>query len=173
MVFGWQTALDDMLAGAGYAARDATDMLAVRAADIAAPPPPVTCFDLWPPLAVEEDIWAEGGIGPERLAIMHRVSGPKTTLFSRAADRPAGAGFLAISEDVAMLHALEVAPRSRRQGLARTMVRAAAHWAETQGADRFAVLVTRANTAAQSLYASLGLEPVGHYHYRIKPGSGS
>jgi ribosomal protein S18 acetylase RimI-like enzyme len=48
------------------------------------------------------------------------------------------------------------------------MMRAGADWAVAQGADTLAVLVTRANTAAQGLYASLGLKPVENYHYRVK-----
>lgn len=170
MVLGHQTALDRTLAGLGYATRDETVALAAPTGQIAAPPPGVTCFDIWPPLAVQEEIWAEGGIGPARLAVMHRAQGPKTSLFGRTGDRPAATAFVAISDGIAMLHALEVAPRARRQGLASHMMRAAAHWGAESGADTFAVLVTRKNSPAQGLYASLGLKPVGHYHYRVKHG---
>ena len=48
------------------------------------------------------------------------------------------------------------------------MMRAGADWAGRHGATEFMVLVTRANDAAQRLYASLGLKPVGSYHYRAK-----
>lgn len=166
MVFSWQTALNAALDREGYATRDATDLLAAPVADIAAPPPPVTCFDVWPPLAAQDEVWATGGIGPARLAIMDRATGPKTSLFGRTKDRPAGTAFVAIHGDMAMLHALEVLPEARRNGLGRIMVRAAADWALSEGAGDFAVLVTRANSAAQALYASLGLDRVGHYHYR-------
>ncbi|MFW5881923.1 MAG: GNAT family N-acetyltransferase [Roseicyclus sp.] len=169
MVFGWQRPLDDRLAEAGYAVRDRTDMLAAPIADIAAPPPPVSCFATWPPLAVTEEIWAEGGVGPERVAVMQRVRGAKTSLLGRTADRPAGAAFVAVDPPWAMLHALEVRPGARRQGLARLMVRAAAHWAGGEGAEQLAVLVTRDNAPAQALYAALGLRAIGHYHYRAKP----
>ncbi len=168
MVFGWQAPLDRLLETEGYGMRDATDMLCSAVSRVAAPPPPVTCFDIWPPLAVQEDIWAAGGIGPARLAVMHRVPGPRTTIFGRIGDRPAGTAFVAVHRDVAMLHALEVSPGSRRRGLARTMVHAAAHWAERHGAAVFSALVTRENSAAQGLYASLGLAAVGQYHYRAK-----
>jgi ribosomal protein S18 acetylase RimI-like enzyme len=84
-------------------------------------------------------------------------------------DRPAGAAFVALDPPYAMLHALEVRPDARRQGLARIMVRAAARWAQAQGADHLAVLVTRENVAAQSLYARLGLRRAGGYHYRARP----
>jgi GNAT superfamily N-acetyltransferase len=169
MVFGWQTPLEDRLVRAGYRPRDATDMLLGPIADIAAPPPPVSCFDIWPPLAVTEEIWAEGGIGPARLAVMHRAAGPRTSLLGRIGDRPAGAAFVALDGPLAMLHALEVRPQSRRQGLARLMVRAAAQWAGDQGARELAVLVTQANAPARRLYAALAMDAVGHYHYRVRP----
>ncbi|AHM03377.1 Histone acetyltransferase HPA2 [Roseibacterium elongatum DSM 19469] len=170
MVLGHQTGLDGLLEAEGYTTRDETVALTVAAADLAAPPPRVTCFDIWPPLAVQEEIWAQGGIGPARLAIMNRVTGPKTSLFGRIGDRPAGSAFIAIEDGVAMLHALEVAPRARRQGLAAHMMRAVAHWAEAQGAEIFAVLVTRKNSPALGLYTSLGMNPVGKYYYRVKLG---
>lgn len=169
MAFGWQDALDERLARAGYLSRDPTDMLLGPLSEIAEPPPPVSCFETWPPLAITEEIWAEGGIGPARLAVMGRAAGPKTTLLGRVADRPAGAAFVALDQPYAMLHALEVRPRARRQGLARIMVRAAARWAQAQGADALAVLVTQENTAARKLYAALGLKAAGHYHYRTRP----
>jgi GNAT superfamily N-acetyltransferase len=169
MVFGWQTPLDHALVAEGYSTRDETLVLAAPVADIAeARPPPVSCFEIWPPLAVQEEIWCEGGIGPARLAIMERATGPKTSLFGRIKDRPAGTAFIAVHGEVAMLHALEVIPSARRQGLARLMVRAAAAWAADHGARDFTVLVTAANDAAQRLYASLGLQPVEKYHYRVK-----
>ncbi|MBY6201483.1 GNAT family N-acetyltransferase [Maritalea mobilis] len=170
MVPGHQTGLDAVLEAEGYTTRDETVALAIAAGEMAAPPPRVTCFDIWPPLAVQEEIWAEGGIGPSRLAVMHRADGAKTSLFGRIGDRPAGTAFVAISDGVAMLHALEVLPRARRQGLAGHMMRAAAHWAAEQGAETFAVLVTRKNSPALGLYASLGMNPVGQYHYRVKSG---
>lgn len=168
MVFGGQSALDGKLCDAGYSPRDATDILTGRCDRIALAPPPVTCFEVWPPLAVQEEIWQSGGIGPERLAVMARADAPKTTLFGRIADRPAGTAFVAVHGDTAMFHALEVAAPARRKGLARIMVRAAAHWALGRGAACFAVLVTRENAAARGLYASLGLEAVEQYRYRAK-----
>jgi GNAT superfamily N-acetyltransferase len=168
MVFGWQTQLDRALSALGYSARDETLILAAPVADIAEPPPPVSCFEVFPPLAVQEEIWADGGIGAARLAIMARAAGPKTTLFGRINDRPGGTAFIAVQGRTAMLHALEVASSARRQGLARLMVRAGAAWAAGHGATDFTVLVTRANDPAQRLYASLGLKPVEKYHYRAK-----
>ncbi len=169
MVFDWQAPLDARLAAAGYAARDETVMLAGEAGRIAAEPPPVTCFETWPPLAVQEEIWAAAGIGPARLAVMARAAGPRTALLGRIDDRPAGTAFVAAHKGIAMVHALEIAPRARRKGLGRTMMRAAAHWALGHGAEVFATLVTRQNAAARALYAGLAMVPVGHYLYRTLP----
>jgi GNAT superfamily N-acetyltransferase len=166
MVLDHQTGLDQALTTRGFVARDATLGLLADCATLAAAPPAVTCFPSWPPLAIQEEIWADGGIGPARLAIMDRAKGPKISLFGRITDKPAGSAFVAVSDDIAMLHALEVAPEHRRKGLAAIMMRAAADWAQGQGATWFSVLVTRENQAAQGLYASLGFEPVGQYHYR-------
>jgi GNAT superfamily N-acetyltransferase len=168
MVLDHQTGLDARLAARGLVTHDDTVALSADTAAIATPPPPVTCFMTWPPLAIQTEIWAEGGIGPGRLAVMQRASEPRTSIFGRIDDRPAGSAFVAIHAGVGMLHALEILPRHRRKGLARTMIRAAADWATLEGAGRFCVLVTRRNTAAQGLYASMGFQAVGQYHYRTR-----
>ena len=161
--------LDAALAARGYIARDATQVYAADCARVAASPPPVTTFDVWPPLAVQAEIWAAGGIGPARLAVIRRAAGPKTTILGRINDRPAGTAFVAIHDRCAMLHALEVTARDRRQGLARWLTQACARWAAAHGAAHFTLLTTVANAGANALYASLGMEIVGRYHYRIHP----
>jgi len=166
MVLGHQTALDARLAARGLHLRDTTHAMTVPCAALAAVPPPVTCFATWPPLAIQAEIWAAGGIGPARLAVMDRAAGPKMSFFGRISDKPAGTAFAAIHERTAMLHALEIAPAHRRKGLGETMMRAAADWAQAEGAETFAVLVTGENQPAQGLYASLGFQAVGQYHYR-------
>jgi GNAT superfamily N-acetyltransferase len=170
MVPGTQTALDTRLAALGYARKDPTLALIADCAALAAPPPPVTCFEVWPPLAAQDEIWVRGGIGPDRLAIMQRVTGPRISLFGRINNHPAATAFVALQGDIAMLHALEVVDVARRQGLAGHVMRAAGQWALGQGARHFSVLVTRENLPAQGLYTSLGFQPVGHYHYRVNTG---
>ncbi len=161
--------LDQTLADQGYEVIDPVhiytcDPAQVGAADI----PAVTCFETETPLAIMQEIWAEGGIGPDRLAVMARAKGPKTYLLGRTQDRAAGTAFVAIHEGVAMLHALEVLQTFRGKGLGRYLMRAAARWAVRQGASELALLVTRKNVPANALYASLGMSVVGSYHYRIK-----
>ena len=165
-VLDTQPQLNAALEAHGYIARDATDILARPTKGLAAVPPPVTAFDIWPPLAIQREIWAAAGLHPARLAVMERVQGPKTSLLGRIKDKPAAAAFAALWRDVAMVHALEVAPAYRRLGLARHMMAAAAHWAEGSGATQIALLVTQDNTSAQAFYSSLGFQAIGRYHYR-------
>lgn len=161
-----EAALDAALAGRGYAIKDPVTLylLDTRSEGLSAPG---QVFAHWPPLAAQTEIWAAGGIGPERLAIMARVSGPKASLLARLGQEAASTGFVAAAGDIAMLHALETAGAFRRRGVGRAVVRAAAGWAARQGARSLAILVTRANTPANSLYAGLGAREAGGYHYRI------
>lgn len=171
MVLDTQITLDAALAARGYTARDRTVAMMIRAQDIAAAPPPVTAFTIWPPLAIQTEIWEAGGITAARRAVMHRAEYcKKTSLFGRIADKPAGAAYIGILHDTAMLHALEIAPAARRNGLAAHMMRAAAKWAADNGAEWLSILVTCENKAAQGLYTSLGMKPVGTYVYREKEG---
>lgn len=165
-----QAALDDELAALGYTVLDPTLIYASPVAELAQEPPHVSLFDIWPPLAIMREIWAEGGIGPARLAVMDRAAGPKTGLIARLSDRAVGCGFCAIHDRIAMLHAVEIAPAYRRQGAARTMLHGAAHWALGQGADWLTLAVTEANTPARALYEDAGLQLITRYHYRHLPG---
>lgn len=118
--------------------------------------------------AIMEEIWAQGGIGPARLAIMDRVKQPKQLLLSRAGDRPAGTAFVAIDQDVAMIHAVEVLPQYRRMGSAVLLMEVAARFAVERGAEWLTLAVTQENAPARTLYERLGMVETGRYHYRIK-----
>lgn len=163
-----QEGFDAMLADAGYREKDPSLLYTIDPRKIAEAPPPVTAFAIWPPLAIQQEVWRTGGIDTDRWAIMDRASTPKVSFLGRIDDKPAATGFVSIDRDIAVLHALEVLESFRRRGLARIMINAAADWALEQGALRLALLVTRANKAANALYTSMGFEAVGHYHYRIK-----
>jgi ribosomal protein S18 acetylase RimI-like enzyme len=163
-----EAALDATLEAQGYRIVDPVVILAGPVAALTDPPPPMTTFPIWPPLAIMRDIWAEGGVGAGRIAVMERVTAPKTAILGRINDRAAGTAFVALHDKTAMLHALHVLPGQRRQGIAAHMMQAAALWAQDQGAERFSVVVTAANAAALALYASLGMAIVGHYHYRMR-----
>ncbi|MCR9126368.1 MAG: GNAT family N-acetyltransferase [Rhodobacteraceae bacterium] len=163
-------ALDADLAARGY---DRIDPSTIRACPVELltdlPIPRVTVFSIWEPLAMMAEIWATGGIGPARLRVMARAPGPHTGFLARFADKPAGVGFAAVHDGVAMVHAVEILPHQRRRGMGRWIMRAAAIWAAEQGAETLAVICTDANTAANRLYASLGMTVVGQYHYRKHP----
>jgi len=170
MLRAGEGALDDMLAARGYVTKDITNVYAAPIATVATRrPPPVTSFEVWPPLAAQEEIWAAGGIGRGRLAIMDRALHPKTTLLGRLNDQPAGTVYVGIAANCAMIHALEIGMVHRRQGLAQYLTRAAAFWAQDHGADYLTLVTTQVNTAANALYTSLGMTLVGQYHYRRLP----
>ncbi|MFV2033530.1 MAG: GNAT family N-acetyltransferase [Halocynthiibacter sp.] len=165
-----EKALDDALAARDY---DIIDRVAIYLCPVAEltriSPPRLAAFQIFPPLQIMADLWAAGGIGAERLAIMARARGSKMALLARHNDRAAGVCFIGIHRDIAMLHALEVAPALRRQGVAVNIMRVAAQWAQNQGANWLSVIVTEQNTGANALYSSLGMKHVGHYHYRTEP----
>lgn len=167
MIRRGEEALDAALAARGYRVVDPVVIYHAPVADLATqPPPPISTFCLWPMLQIMRDLWAEGGVGPGRLAVMDRAAGPKTAILGRVNDRAAGVAFVAAAGTAAMLHALHVVPEQRRQGIAVKMMRAAAFWAQDQGISDLYLAVTEANAGARALYASLGMAIVENYHYR-------
>jgi GNAT superfamily N-acetyltransferase len=165
--------LDAALAARGYALVDPTVALSVpvgRLTDV--PIPRLTTFEIWEPLAIMEEIWDAGGIGPARRAVMARAE-TKTAIFARLKDKPAGTAFVALHDHIAMVHAVEVLAAFRRQGVAGWIMRAAAFWAQDKGATTIAVLCTRQNTAALALYSALGFTEGSGYHYRALETEGS
>jgi N-acetylglutamate synthase len=163
------TELDTNLADLGYIIKDPVNLYAAPIDLIATQrPPPVTCFEVWPPLETQKDIWGAGGISAGRIAVMDRAPHPKTTILGRKSDTPLGTAYVGFAHGCAMIHALEILVTGRRLGLARHMTQAAAFWAESQGAAYMTLVTTRANVGANALYTSLGMQVVGQYHYRIK-----
>lgn len=162
-------ALDAALEARGY---DMIDEVALYVAPVEVltdkAVPRVTCFCIWEPLAIMAEIWAKGGIGPARLAVMARAR-IKTGILSRWNEKPAGVAFVAVHDGVAMVHAVEVLAHQRKQGVAEWMMRAAAFWAVKQGAAHLAVLCVTANKPANAFYTKLGFTRIGTYHYRQHP----
>ena len=60
-----------------------------------------------------------------------------------------------------------VAPRARRQGLARRLTQSVCAWGASQGAAFAYLQVVATNQAALPLYAALGFETVYSYGYRM------
>ncbi len=167
MIRDGQDDLDAQLDARGYAIHDPVNAYVCPVETLMGEPvPPVTVIPVWEPLALMIDIWAEGGIGEGRIAVMHRAKGPKTGLIARWRDHPGGCAFVAIHNGVAMLHAVEILADQRNQGLGKWVMRRAAFWAAKQGATHVSVVCTHANAAANALYSSLGMTLVGRYHYR-------
>ncbi|MCP5036904.1 MAG: GNAT family N-acetyltransferase [Rhodobacteraceae bacterium] len=164
-----EEALDEMLAHHGYDIVDPVNIYAIPIEEMLVEKAPlVSGFQIWPPLAIMTELWEEAGINAGRRAVMERAPMPKTALFGRSDDQPAGVAFVAVQGGIAMLHALEVVPALRRLGTARNILLTAAAWAAENGAEVFSLIVTKGNHAANPLYASLGMRLVGHYNYRKK-----
>lgn len=170
LVRAWvdDTRLNVVLAAGGWQRFKPTAILSLPVAALTdRPVPAMTAFALWPPLAVQRELWAEGGIGPERQAVMERAPAPKAALMGRVKDRVAGSAFVAAHGPVAFLHAVEVTPALRRHGIGAALVRKAAQWAAGAGATTLALAVARENAGALALYRSLGFtEAVGYAYWR-------
>lgn len=158
-------ALDQALAARGYRLLDPVVAYAAPVTAFAAPSP-MAAFPHWPPLQIAALLWAEAGIGPARLAVMHRAAGPKTVLLARTSGRAVGVAFVALHGKIAMVHALDISAPFRRQGSAQNLLAAAAHWSADHGADSLSLVVTQANQPARALYERQGMVPLGSYHYR-------
>ncbi len=161
-------ALDAELNRRGYRLHDPVMLYAGETDALADPPaPPMTTFPHWPPMAIARDLWSVAGIGAARLAVMDRAQGAKSVVLGRQNDRAAGVAFVALHQTTAMIHAIEVVPAFRRLGVARNILQRAATFAQESGARTLALAVTTANQPARALYASLGMQAVGQYHYRV------
>ena len=159
--------LDAALDARGYAIKDPVHLYACATEAITGTGPnPNEIFHTWPPLSIQRDLWAEGGIGPGRVDVMARSQGPHTAFLARHKDQPAGVAFAAIHAGIAMIHALEVRTSQRRSGVGAQMMCAIAHWAQDKGAGNLALAVTKENFAANALYAKFGMSVVTSYHYR-------
>ncbi len=169
MITDKDAALDADLEARGYRMKDPVTMFACPVDTLAARDEKGLAAS-WvdEPLEIMKEIWAAGGIGQGRLAVMGRAKGPKTYLLGRVDDRAAGSGYVVMHGKIAMLHALEILPEHRRKGLGLAMTISAAAWAAKQGAETFSLIAITSNQAACGLYKHLGMQDVGHYHYRKK-----
>jgi len=167
MIRSGDAQLDAALEARGYQLSDPTQSYLFACRDLAMRAQGVT-YTHWPPLAIQKELWDQGGIGPARQDIMDRAAGPKASLLARLGQGVAGAGFVACAPNgLAMVHAVHVVPEDRRRGVARALMAAAADWAGRQGAQTLAVLVTIANDPANALYQGLGGTVGPGYHYRV------
>lgn len=169
MIRDGQQALDSLLMHHGYDIVDPVSAYMVPVKDLMDERPPRTvAIPATAPLAMQREFWASVGIGPERLNVMARVTGPKVYFISRWQDKPAGSAFLGMDNGIGMVHALEIARHQQRQGLGRWVMKRAAYWVHENGGTHLSAICTSANLAANGLYASMGMQLVGQYHYRMK-----
>ena len=164
-------ALDAALAARGFAVVDPSILYAAPARDLAAleTPEGVKTALVRARLALLDEIWDSGGVGPARRAVMARAPAPKTTIMARTDTAVAGVAFVAVSGEIAMIHAIEVRPEHRRKGGGRATLEGAARFALDNGAEALALAVTEENAPARALYARVGMTEAGRYHYRIAP----
>ena len=64
---------------------------------------------------------------------MDRVKTPKTTIFGRINAKPAAAAFVAVSNKIAMVHALVVDHKFQRQGMGKHVMQKLGHWPLKKG----------------------------------------
>jgi GNAT superfamily N-acetyltransferase len=172
-VRGGEQKLDALLEEHGYVMRDPVNIWAIDVARLTGEPiPRATAYTMWPPLELVREIWADGGVGEARQAVMERATCEKTAILARVGDYPGGAAYVGLHQGVAMVHALYVLPAQRRQGAGQLLIRAAAKWAQGHGAQVLSLIVTQGNHAANPLYTAMGMTLVGHYHYRVRPEEG-
>ena len=110
-------------------------------------------------------------VAPQHRATMARMLGSIAAPvgFASIEDREGPIGFalgVAEGEHVGLFDVL-VAPRARRQGLARRLTQSVGAWGRTQGARLAYLQVVSSNHAARPLYADLGFETVYSYAYRV------
>ncbi|MBK0401045.1 GNAT family N-acetyltransferase [Limibaculum sp. M0105] len=163
-----EEALDDALHARGYAVIDPVVIYCAPAVSIDdGADQTARVIRVETPLRIVDEIWAEGGIGPGRRAVMDRPAGPRAVLLARVEDRPAGVAFVAIDDGIAMIHAIEVGEVFRRKGAGGALLRGAARFALEHDAPWLALAVTEANAAAHALYEGLGMTVAARYHYRV------
>ena len=161
--------LDVALETRGYSIVDPSIIYICDILKLVSEPTPVAqTYQVWEPLEIMREIWQAGGIGDARVKVMDRVSGPKTGLLARDGDTVAGTAFVAIKDDIAMVHSVEVLQKNRRKGVARKLMAQAANWAKANGAIYMSLMTTKNNVPANKLYRSMNMEPTTTYHYRIK-----
>ena len=160
---------DAWLDAQGYDIVDPVTLYMAETSALAQPLKLTSAIPSWPPLAVQLDLWADGGIDAPRISVRERATGDKTSILGRHGDTPGGTVFVAAKGDIAMFHALEVAPAERRNGIGRILVTATANWAKSKDARWLTLAVTTANRPANSLYKTMGMTAVGGYHYRRAP----
>jgi GNAT superfamily N-acetyltransferase len=113
----------------------------------------------------------KGELPPVARAVL---TGPEQVRFASLTDAdgaPVAIGRGVVGDGHLQLGLIQVAPQARRRGLARQVIGALAGWAGTLGARRAYLQVEERNTAATTLYGSLGFTTHHSYFTRTAPKS--
>jgi len=168
MIKAGETGLDVALKKRGYYIVDPTNIWSISSKVLTMQQiPPVTAFSIFPPLAIQRELWIANGINASRIEIMDRVKTPKTTIFGRINAKPAASAFVAVANKMAMVHALIVDHKCQRQGMGKFVMQKVGDWADQLGSKSVVVLCTKKNQSANNFYKSLGMGVIGEYHYRL------
>ena len=168
MIKAGENSLDEALKKRGYYIVDPTNIWSISSKVLTMQQiPPVTAFSIFPPLAIQRELWIANGINASRIEIMDRVKTPKTTIFGRINAKPAASAFVAVANKMAMVHALIVDHKCQRQGMGKFVMQKVGDWADQLGAKSVVVLCTKKNQSANNFYKSLGMRVIGEYHYRL------
>ena len=117
---------------------------------------------------MQKNIWEQGEIERNRVAVMKRAEYAKTRLLMRWNNHTAGTAYIGIHNEIAMVHALEILPSQRLKGVGAIAMRNAAMWALAQNTPYISFICTKENKATNALYTSLRMLLVGGCYYRIK-----
>lgn len=120
--------------------------------------------DLWPEGSVEEHAGEIAafldGRAAEPLAVLVAEDGEGALVgLAELSIRPCAEGCL--TDRVAYLEGWYVAPRARRRGVGRALVRAAEEWARGQGCTELASDTAVDNETSAAAHRALGFEEVG------------
>ena len=161
--------LDYILEGLGYSLVDKPLVYGSKIAKMSPPcVPPMTVFNIWPPLRIMKDIWKIGGTTDSRMAVMARCKVRKTAILGRIENKVAGCAFISEYKGIAILQSLFVLPNYRRKGLAGFIISESVKWASYKESSYLALMTDKYNKEARGLYDSLGMTVIDNYHYRVK-----
>ena len=161
--------LDNILDRLGYSLVDKTVVYGSKIAKMSSPcVPPMTAFNIWPPLRIMKDIWEIGGTTDSRISVMERCKVRKTAILGRIENKAAGCAFISEYKGIAILQALFVLPSYRRKGLARFLISESVKWVSYAESAYLAIMTDKYNKEARGLYDSLGMKIIDKYHYRVK-----
>ncbi|CAH0146732.1 GNAT family N-acetyltransferase [Roseomonas sp. CECT 9278] len=163
--------LGALLAARGYVEKDETVILvapigAIAAADPAATALPAPDADWMAVTATAEHQTPARRQEKQGTPALLMVPGAWITLHE---DNAAAAVISVVAAgDLAGFFDLAVPPTHRRRGLAARAVRAAAHWAQAQGATWLFCQVAAANAASLALNTGLGMTEAYRYRYLVR-----